>query len=299
MSSTALYLGRDWKIEHDKTVKVDNAELKYTVIGQGEPVLLIHCTSIADGLLTPLVRFYPQLLEKYQFISYYRAGYNGSTLDKDSLTIEEMADHAAQVLDALGIEKAHLMAYSFGGVIGFQFLLSHPDRVQSAVLLEPYLPREGAESEAANNEAVMKAFQTLGEGGDKLTAATTFMADVCGPNYLASVELSCPLDVWERVEECADVTFGVDFPALGNWGFRMSKADELVASKPTMPVLAVMGQDSEAAMPGFRECQSFLLNWLPQAERAGIAGASHGLQLQNPKAVGEVVEQFFAKNPIS
>jgi len=299
MSSTSLYLGRDWKIEHDQRVKVDNAELRYTVVGQGEPVLLIHCTSIADGLLTPLVRFHPELLEKYQFISYYRAGYNGSTLDKDSLTIEEMADHAAQVLDHLGIAKAHLLAYSFGGVVGFQFLLSHGDRVRSAALLEPYLPREGAAAEKANNEAVMQAFETIGSKGDKLTAATTFMADVCGPNYLASVELSCPLDVWERVEECADVTFGVDFPALGNWGFRMSKADELVADKPTMPVLAVMGQDSEAAMPGFREVQDFLLRWLPQAERGGIIGASHGLQLQNPKAVGEVIEAFFAKHPMN
>ncbi|MEU1392384.1 MULTISPECIES: alpha/beta hydrolase [unclassified Nonomuraea] len=297
MSANALYAGRDWKLDHDKRVKVSNAELRYTVVGRGEPVLCIHCTSISDGLITPLLKYNPELLDKYQFISYYRAGYNGSTLEKDSLSIEEGAEHAKQLLDHLGIDKAHVMSYSFGGVIGFQFMLSYPERTHSAVLLEPYLPREGAEAEKANNDAVMTAIELV-QKGDKLTAACDFMAAVCGPSYLGSVDMTCPLDVWERVEECADVTFKVDFPALGGWGFRMSKADQLVPDKPQMPVLAVMGLDSEAAMPGFREAQHFLMNWLPQAERCGIVGATHGLQIMNPRAVGEGVSAFLAKHPM-
>ncbi len=43
------------------------------------------------------------------------------------------------------------MAYSFGGVIGFQFLLSYPERAHSAILQEPWLHREspdGAEADA-------------------------------------------------------------------------------------------------------------------------------------------------------
>lgn len=297
MSGNALYIGRDWKLDHDKRVKVNDAELRYTVIGQGEPVLCIHCTSISDGLITPLIRYNPELLEKYQFISYYRAGYNGSTLEKDSLSIEESAEHAKQVLDHLGIDKAHVLAYSFGGVIGFQFMLSHPERAHSVTLLEPYLPREGAVAEKANNEAVMAGFE-LFQKGEKLTAATEFMSAVCGPSYLSAVDLTCPLDVWDRVNECADVTFQVDFPALGSWGFRMSQADQLVPNKPQMPVLAVMGTDSEAAMPGFRETQQFLLDWLPQAERCGINGVSHGLQIMDPVAVADGISAFWAKHPM-
>jgi pimeloyl-ACP methyl ester carboxylesterase len=298
MSSDTLYFGREWKIEHDRRVKVSNAELEYTVIGQGEPVLLIHCTSIADGLVTPLITFYPSLLERYQFISYHRAGYDGSTLEKESLSIEESAQHAKEILNHLGIEKAHVIAYSFGGVIGFQFLLSYPERAHSAVLLEPYLPREGEDGVKANTEAITNAFKLYNKG-EKRQAATQFMADVCGSSYLGSVDMTCPLDTWDRVEKSADITFGVDFPALGNWGFRMSEADLMVPNKPTMPVLAVMGTDSEAAMPGFREIQRFLLDWLPQAERCGIISASHGMQIMNPTAVGEAVEAFFRRNPMS
>lgn len=297
MNKNALYLGREWNVDHDQRVKVDNAELRYAVLGKGEPILCIHGTSIADSLITPL-RLYPPLLEEYQLISYYRAGYNGSTLEKSSLSIEEGAEHARQLLDHLGIQKAHVLGFSFGGVIAFQFLLSHPERAHSAMLLEPYLPREAHDGVQANIDAFTRAME-LYQAGDKLGAAQRYMEDVCGPSFLSAVEMTGPLDVWKRVEECVDTTFTVDFPAIASWGFRMSQADSLVSRKPTMPVLAVMGLDSESAMPGFRETQRFLMNWLPQAERCGIMNATHGMQSMNPLAVGEGIHAFLKKHPMT
>lgn len=291
-----MYIGRDWTVEHNLRTKVKNAELRYTVLGSGEPVLCIHGTNIADSLITPL-QFYPALLKEYQFISYYRAGYNGSTLEKDNLSIEEGAEHAKQLLEHLGIKKAHIIAFSFGGVIGFQFMLSYPEMVQSAVLLEPYLNRESPEAVEANIKAFNRAME-LFNAGDKLGAAQRYMVDVCGPSFLGAVDMTNPLDVWERVSMAADIAFTVDFPAISNWGFRMSQADQLVEKKPDMPVLAVMGLDSEAAMPGFREVQQFLINWLPQAERCGIMNATHGLQSMNPIEVGQAALAFLKKHPM-
>lgn len=296
MNTNTLYLGRDWTVDHDRKVKVDNATLKYAVVGQGEPVLCIHGTNIADSLITPM-RFYPPLLDDYQFISYYRAGYNGSTLDKPELTIEEGAEHAKQLLDHLGIDRAHIMAFSFGGVIGFQFLLSYPERAHSAILLEPYLPREEPAAVKANTDAYLRAL-AMYQAGDKLGAAQQYMQDVCGPYFLSAVEMTGPLDVWRRVEECVDTVFQVDFPAITNWGFRMSDADRF-GPKPQMPVLAAMGLDSEAAMPGFRETQRFLMSWLPQAERLGVMNATHGMQSMNPIAVAQGAHAFLRKHPMT
>ncbi len=291
-----LYLGREWNIDHNQRAKVNNAELRYAVLGRGEAILCIHGTSIADSLITPL-RFYTPLFDEYQLISYYRAGYNGSTLQKSTLSIEEGAEHAKQLLDHLGIQKAHILAFSFGGVLGFQFLLSYPERAHSAILLEPYLPREAQDGVQANIAAYNRAME-LYTAGNKLGAALSYMQDVCGPSFLGAVEMTNPLDVWRRVEECVDTTFTVDFPAIASWGFRMSQADRLVQRKPTMPILAAMGLDSESAMPGFRETQRFLMSWLPQAERCGIIRATHGMQSMNPVAVGEAVHAFVKKHPI-
>ena len=296
MRRNALYLGREWNLDHNQRVKVSSGELRYTVIGQGEPVICIHGTNIADSLITPL-RFFPPLFEEYQIISYYRAGYNGSVLEKKGLSIEEGAEHVRQILDHLGIRRAHILAFSFGGVIGFQFLLSYPERAHSAILLEPYLPREQPAAIQANVEAFERAMK-LYQAGQKLQAAQQYMVDVCGPRFLASVEMTNPLDVWNRVEKAVDTAFTVDFPAISTWGFKMSQADQLVSQKPHCPVLAVMGLDSEAAMPGFRETQSFLMNWLPQAERCGIPYATHGMQSMNPIAVGEGAYSFLKRHPM-
>jgi pimeloyl-ACP methyl ester carboxylesterase len=297
MPTNALYIGREWNIDHNQRAKVSNAELRYAVLGQGEPVLCIHGTNIADSLITPL-RFYPPLFDTYQLISYYRAGYNGSTLEKPSLSIEEGAQHVKELLDHLGIEKAHILAFSFGGVIGFQFLLSYPERAHSAILLEPYLPREAPDAVKANTDAFVKAL-AMYQNGEKLKAAQSYMVDVCGGSFLGAVDMTGPLDVWRRVEECVDTCFTVDFPAISSWSFRMSQADAMVSQKPAMPILAVMGMDSEAAMPGFRETQQFLMNWLPQAERCGIMNATHGMQSMNPLAVGEATFAFLQRHPMT
>jgi pimeloyl-ACP methyl ester carboxylesterase len=297
MYTNTLYLGREWNVDHNPRVKVSNAELRYAVLGSGEPILCIHGTNVADSLVTPL-RFYPPLLEEYQLISYYRAGYNGSTLEKSSLSIEESAEHAKQLLDHLGIQRAHIMAFSFGGVIGFQFLLSYPERAHSAILLEPYLNRESPEAVEANVAAFNRAME-LYNSGDKFGAARSYMIDVAGPSFLGSVEMTGPLDVWQRVEACVDTAFTVDLPAVVSWKFQMSEADNLVERKPDMPVLAVMGLDSESVMPGFREVQRFLMTWLPQAERCGIPHATHGLQSMNPVAVAQGAYAFLKKHPMS
>ncbi len=295
-TQNALYIGREWNVDHNQRVQVNGATLRYAVLGKGEPVLCIHGTSVADSLITPL-KFYPPLLDGYQLISYYRAGYNGSTRERDGVSIEEGAEHARQLLDHLGIQKAHIMAFSFGGVIGFQFLLSYPERAHSAILLEPYLPREAEDGVVANTKAYLSALE-LYKKGDKLGAGLRYMEAVCGPSFLSAVEMTGPLDVWKRVEECIDTTFTVDFPAISSWPFRMSQADQMAPRKPSMPVLAVMGLDSESAMPGFRETQRFLMRWLPQAERAGIPNATHGLQSMNPVAVAEAAYAFLKRHPM-
>lgn len=110
------------------------------------------------------LQLYPQLFEDYQFITYYRAGYNGSTIEKDSMSIEEGAFHAKQLLDHLGIKKVHLISYSFGGIIGFQFMLDYPQYLESSVLLEPWLTRRSEAAVKSLTVIFSKAFELYKAG---------------------------------------------------------------------------------------------------------------------------------------
>ena len=272
-----------------KKVKVKDAELLYSVLGKGKPVLCIHGTTLSDIIMGPL-QVYPQLFEDYQFITYYRAGYNGSTVEKDSVSIEEGAYHAKQLLDHLGIKKVHLISYSLGGIIGFQFMLDYPEYLESSVLLEPWLTRRSDDAVKALTVIFSKAIE-LYKAGKKYEAAIYYIESIMGTPCMSAVDINLPRDAWDRLNHAIDATFLLDVPAAMNWSFNMEEAVTRV-NRPKMPVLAVMGMDSESIVPGFRETQKFLMEFFPQAKRCGILGATHGLMALNPLAVGEAIHIF-------
>lgn len=290
--------GRDWGVNLDQRAELDGVSLLYGKHGKGEPVLVIHGVLIADAVIPPL-QLRPEIFEHYEFIGYYRAGYHGSTCDEKQISIETHAEHVRQLLDHLELEKVHLVSYSFGGLVAMQVMLSYPERVHTSVMLEPYLPRESQTAIEDNTHAFTEAF-ALYEQGHMLAAAQSYQAGICGDRFLASVDLTCSRDVWDKVTEATSTVFTVDMPAYMNWGFRPSQADDaIISKKPDMPVLAVMGADSESVVAGFQETQAFLLDWLPQAERCGIPYATHGLQMMNPSAVAESIMHFLQKHPLA
>ena len=71
-----------------------------------------------------------------------RAGMAARRCVDRPVTIEDLADDLAGLLDALGIEKAHIVGLSLGGMTAQAFGVRHPDRAESLVLMatSAYLP---------------------------------------------------------------------------------------------------------------------------------------------------------------
>ena len=107
------------------------AKLYWDEQGQGEPVLMIN------GLTYPSYMWHrtrPALNARFRTVAFDNRGIGQSEVPPGPYPIPLMASDAAAVLDAAGIESAHVLGYSMGGMIAQEFALKYPKRVCSLVL---------------------------------------------------------------------------------------------------------------------------------------------------------------------
>jgi pimeloyl-ACP methyl ester carboxylesterase len=105
--------------------------LHWETTGDGEPVLLIMGLGLSGGAWWRTV---PVLARRLRVITFDNRGVGRSRAFSYAYTTEAMADDAATVLDAVGVERAHVYGISLGGMVAQALALRHPERVRSLVL---------------------------------------------------------------------------------------------------------------------------------------------------------------------
>ena len=95
------------------------------------PLLLIHGLGYARWGWEPVL---PELAEQFDVILFDNRGIGESDAPPGPYTVAEMADDAVRVLDEAGVERAHVLGTSLGGMIAQELALSHPERVDRLVL---------------------------------------------------------------------------------------------------------------------------------------------------------------------
>ncbi|WP_430334062.1 alpha/beta fold hydrolase [Rhodococcus sp. ACT016] len=112
-------------------VDAGGARLHYETSGEGEPLVLLHGNGENLGYFAAQV---PAFADRYQVIAVDTRAHGESTRGDGPLDFDRFADDVCAVLDALGIEHAHVLGYSDGGNIALTSALRHPDRVRSLVV---------------------------------------------------------------------------------------------------------------------------------------------------------------------
>jgi pimeloyl-ACP methyl ester carboxylesterase len=117
------------------------------------PPLLLVMGGQASGIGWP-EPFVDALAEHHRVIRYDHRDTGRSTWSFDSkpYPISALADDVVAVLDGLGIDSAHLVGLSLGGLLSQLVLADHPERVRSATLMgtnalstRPYTAPDGTE----------------------------------------------------------------------------------------------------------------------------------------------------------
>lgn len=103
----------------------------YTEAGTGDPLLLIMGLGYSHDMW---FRTTPVVSKHFHTILFDNRGVGQSDVPPGPYPIATMAADAAAVLDAAGIESAHVYGISMGGMIAQEFALQYPSRVRKLIL---------------------------------------------------------------------------------------------------------------------------------------------------------------------
>ncbi|QTJ66844.1 alpha/beta fold hydrolase [Rhodococcus sp. ZPP] len=118
-----------------KYVQVGRWRTRVLEAGHGPQTLILMAGT--GGHLEAYSRNLAAFAEHYRVVAFDYPGHGYTTLADSNLEMVDYIEHLVALMDALGIEKAHLNGESLGGWIAVKFAAAHPDRVGKLVLNTP------------------------------------------------------------------------------------------------------------------------------------------------------------------
>jgi pimeloyl-ACP methyl ester carboxylesterase len=115
-------------VASDRTghAKVNGISLYYVEVGNGSPVVVLHGGFANSDYLATQVR---ALAPYHRVIAVDSRGHGRSTRDDRPFGYDLMTDDVVALLDLLQIQKADIVGWSDGAIIGLDMAMRHPDRV--------------------------------------------------------------------------------------------------------------------------------------------------------------------------
>src|SRR5258707_4370674 len=108
------------------TAQVNGVKIWYAVFGRGQPVVLLHGGLANSNYWGHLV---PALSNEFQVIVMDSRGHGRSTRNVEPLGYDLMASDVLAVMDVLKLEKAAVVGWSDGAIIGLDIAIHHPERL--------------------------------------------------------------------------------------------------------------------------------------------------------------------------
>src|SRR5262245_48225807 len=112
----------------------------YELHGTGEPLLLLHGGLGSIGMFGPVL---PMLAEGRQVIAVDLHGHGRTPLGGRKISLVDMGDDMAVLLDRLGVKQADALGYSLGGGVALRLAVQHPTKVRRLVVVSAGYAQDG------------------------------------------------------------------------------------------------------------------------------------------------------------
>jgi 3-oxoadipate enol-lactonase len=246
-----------------------SAELWWESTGAGSPVLLVMGLGMNS---TGWWRTVGVLSKSFRTIAFDNRGVGRSSRPAGPYSVPEMADDAVAVLDAAGVDRAHVYGISLGGMIAQEIALRHPERLDALVL---GATTPGGERAVAADDETLAFFRRRGE----MTAEEAVWASVpynYGPRTRAERAQLIGEDIVQRLRYPIEPEpyMAQLAAALGHDAY-----DRLPGI--AAPTLIVHGEADRMVAPANA---ALLADRIPQAELLMLRDAGHLYPTDEPRA---------------
>ena len=258
----------------------DGTRIHYEVTGRprATPILMIQGLGASKNAWN-LQRI--AMATRFRSISLDNRGAGRSDKPTQPFTLEQMADDAIAVLDAAGVETAHVVGASMGGVISQIIAVKYPHRVRSLTLVCTACRNHPWRQELLQSWAHTAEEKGMIEVGKeaaqwvmsprsfrRLVPAFTWMGPLAAlrPRHSFVSQIQAILDTREDL------------------------VDEL--SSITAPTMVIVGNQDILTPRGDSE---EIAERIPNAELVVISGAAHGLMMEHSTTFNKILIEFLQR----
>jgi 3-oxoadipate enol-lactonase len=262
----------------------DGTRIHYEVTGRVDrtPVLMIQGLGASKNAWN-LQRI--AMATRFRIISFDNRGAGRSDKPTEPFTLEQMADDAIAVLDAAGVETAHVVGASMGGVISQIVAVKYPQRVRSLTLVCTACRNHPWRQELLQSWAKTAEEKGMIEVGKeaaqwvmsprsfrRLVPAFTWMGPLAAlrPRHSFVSQINAILDTREDL------------------------VDQL--STITAPTMVIVGNQDILTPRGDSE---EIAERIPNAELVVISGAAHGLMMEHSSTFNKILIEFLQRTELA
>ncbi len=262
-------------------VNINGIDIDYKIEGNGKPLVMIM--GIAATRRAWL--FQTSVFKKhFRVITFDNRGCGKSDKPSEPYSIRNMADDTAGLMDFLGIDKAHILGASMGGMIAQELAINYPEKINKLILCCTMAKRTGPGGISAE-PAKKLGYKDDYSYNDLLSVSVKNimlnMAELAFNKKINRIFILPVMKLWVRKQD----TSGISNQLKAIW--EHDTADRLKLVK--VPTLLMTGSDDRII-----DCQSseFLLNQIPHSQLVKYDGGSHAFFVEMRKRFNKKVIEF-------
>lgn len=257
-------------------INANGIDINYTIEGEGPWLALSHSLACNLHMWDEEAK---RLSKRYKVLRYDTRGHGESSAPAGAYTLELLADDLHALLQALGVQSAHFVGLSMGGMIGQTYALKYPGRFNSLALCDT-TSRYPAEAAGLWAERI----KTVEAQGMEPVVAPTLERW-----FTASYRKNRP----EVVEKVAAMIRSTPVPGFVGCCHAIPKINLTSRlAQIRCPSVVIVGKDDPGTPVAMAE---EIHQALPGSELVVIPAAAHLSNLEQPDAFNQALASFLDK----